>query len=73
MNATPHIIPSALLLLLAFLIGCVIGYLLRRLLAPHRPASVTEAPMAAEQAAEPEEDVRDDLKKIKGIGPKMEA
>lgn len=68
MNATPHIIPSALLLLLAFLIGCVIGYLLRRLLAPHRPASVVE-----EQPVEIEEDIRDDLKKIKGIGPKMEA
>lgn len=32
MNPTPHIIESALLLLAAFLIGCVAGYFLRRIL-----------------------------------------
>jgi hypothetical protein len=31
MDATPHIIESALLLLVAFLLGCVVGYFARRI------------------------------------------
>ncbi len=120
MDATPHIIESALLLLLAFLLGCVIGYFARRITgnrttASARPAvpltvdtpaptseaavsakSVGDSPKgkaprasrsasskastqtarkraepAAEQEAEPLP--ADDLKKIRGIGPRLEA
>lgn len=114
---TPHVVETALLLLAAFLLGCAIGYLLRRLLAsrgagaapegvPERAASadvtppadpvaaaaspvalapveaaadrVSVAPAAPQAPAEPpllegaRGGVPDDLKKIKGIGPRME-
>lgn len=36
---TAHVIEIALLVLAAFLLGCVIGYLLRRIFAPGRPAT----------------------------------
>lgn len=125
MNPTPHIVESALLLLAAFLLGCVIGYFARRFagqrpqtavatpipLAPATPpATIAAAPLATEplqvteatrpkaarkaraakapsrtpkRAAKtvdepellsaPRDGVADDLKKIKGIGPKLEA
>lgn len=31
MNPTPHIVESAFMLLAAFAIGCLVGYVLRRL------------------------------------------
>lgn len=82
MNPTPHIIPSALLLLTAFFIGCLIGYVLKQLFGPRKAAKsepesaeetatadVNTAAVAQEAAAtEP-----DDLMKIKGIGPKTVA
>lgn len=97
MTATPHILESALLLLATFLIGCVIGYVLRKFIArPAKPdeartaapvASVTPAKKSAKPAARkkapPQSDSaesqaldpgteEDDLKKISGIGPKLE-
>ncbi|WMT90803.1 hypothetical protein [Pelagibacterium sp. H642] len=81
MNPTPHIIPSALLLLAAFLIGCVIGYLLKRMLGPKQAPAKTAEPAAVPDANDaglgllsaPLEGRPDDLKKIKGVGPKLEA
>ena len=83
MNATPHIIPSALLLLTAFFIGCLIGYVLKQLFGPRK--TVTNEPETQEQAVtEPDASAPvvtqqtpatepDDLTKIKGIGPKTVA
>ncbi|HWJ87391.1 MAG TPA: helix-hairpin-helix domain-containing protein [Pelagibacterium sp.] len=83
MNPTPHIIPSALLLLAAFFIGCLIGYVLKQVFGPRKAATSepdtaeqtanerdADAPVVIEEApvAEP-----DDLTKIKGIGPKTVA
>lgn len=86
MNPTPHIIPSALLLLATFFIGCLIGYAIRRMV--RRNAAPAEAPLAtsseATEAVAPSTDEpvlgllsaplgeADDLKQIKGIGPKLE-
>jgi NADH-quinone oxidoreductase subunit E len=39
---TAHVIEIALLVLAAFLLGCVIGYLLRRIFAPGGPATQTD-------------------------------
>lgn len=118
MTGLPYIIETALLLLVAFLVGCVLGYGLRRL-APERrsghvaasvpPVSPAEdaaiqisqapsaslvegkeaAPMEAAAAlarrkrlptdprpaalAAPRDGKKDDLKQIKGIGPRIEA
>lgn len=110
MTFTPHILESALLLLATFLIGCAIGFVLRRFLAkPSRPVSTkAEAPVgakpqkkvtaasptkaapakkgarpAARKQTPPQSDSaesqaidagteEDDLKKISGIGPKLE-
>lgn len=100
MNATPHIIESALLLLAAFLLGCLIGFTLRRLFPrteatlvavapaapvpdmtepkPSKPVSAKPAQRKAavetlpELLEAPRYGVADDLKKIKGIGPKLE-
>lgn len=118
MTGLPYIIETALLLLVAFLVGCVLGYGLRRL-APERrggqPASSIGPDAPAEDAptqidttppampveaekvapmdaaatpgprkrlsadprpaalAAPRDGVKDDLKQIKGIGPRIEA
>lgn len=47
----PHVIEVALLLLVAYLIGCVLGYLARRVFAPPRPPA--EAPPAPAEAPAP--------------------
>lgn len=110
MDATPHIIESALLLLAAFLLGCVVGYFARRMSGVRSPltteppaplAAVPPSPVAAPQsaaeapaakapraaragpakvsprkkpvAAPKAASAPDDLKKIKGIGPRLEA
>ncbi|WP_196259062.1 hypothetical protein [Pelagibacterium limicola] len=115
MDATPHIIESALFLLVAFLLGCVVGYLARRIAASRAPALVPaadpvaaaeqparssesavsadsvsptpkgKAPRAGRKASVPGSSQRarktvatssgpaDDLKKIRGIGPRLEA
>lgn len=80
MNPTPHIIPSALLLLAAFLIGCLIGYGFKRMFGPRRnsvPATPDEAASdpgdpALGLLSAPLNGQPDDLKKIKGIGPRLE-
>lgn len=99
MDATPHIIESALLLLVAFLLGCIVGYFARRLsgraapvvaepAAPVIPSAVIQPaakspvkaaakparkkPAPAPKAAKPSP-MPDDLKKIRGIGPRLEA
>lgn len=88
MNATPHILESALLLLVTFFIGCLVGYGLRRVFAkpdaavsgqldndaPSAAAVVPEpTPMITpEPAPAPETPASDNLKRIKGIGPAME-
>lgn len=75
MNPTPHIIPSALLLLAAFVIGCLIGYAAKRLFGP-RPAAVVDTAEGDDLALglldAPIGGQADDLKQIKGIGPKLE-
>ncbi len=88
MTNIPHLIEVALLLLIAFVIGCFIGYLLRRILfKPEakstsasqakpvdkvKPAS-TSAPDGKPLALDgPRDGKKDDLKRIKGIGPKIE-
>lgn len=104
MDATPHIIESALLLLAAFLLGCVIGYFARRLAGVQDPVvvrrtttpEVEQAPPASaaptidqgpdvvplasavpirKKPATPRKSTvgPDDLKAIKGIGPRLEA
>lgn len=75
MNPTPHIIPSALLLLAAFVIGCLIGYAAKRLFGP-RPAPVSTTSRGDQALGlldAPLGGTPDDLKKIKGIGPKLES
>lgn len=50
----PHVIEVALLLLVAYLIGCVLGYVARRLIAPPRPpAAASEALAEAPPPAPP--------------------
>lgn len=81
-NST-HIAETALLLLAAYLLGCVLGYGARRLLhaasAQDRQAKVPAPPKripstAARLAARVEnEPPPDNLRKIKGIGPKIES
>lgn len=89
MDPTPHIIPSALLLLAAFFIGCLVGFMLKRMLGPRRQTA--SAPQPDQQQAAGSSATRDlgdpalglldgpiggqadDLKKIKGIGPKLES
>lgn len=89
----PYVIETALLLLVAFLIGCVIGYFARRIIAPAGAtanasapppassatgaASVSTAPAkkpaASKSSAKPaKSDGKDDLKKISGVGPRIE-
>ena len=96
MTNLPHIIEVALLLLVAFLIGCLIGYFLRCVL--FRPKTAEVAPVAAPTAKpapvvaptpkpapvvaatdgrpqtldKPRAGKKDNLKRIKGIGPKIE-
>lgn len=107
MTNFPHIIETALLILVAFLVGCVIGYLLRLIFsapatekpAERKTASASpvskSAPSAAAGAAAtkpaeksgaavanadgkpagldaPRDGRKDNLKQIKGIGPKIE-
>jgi len=73
MNPTPHIIPSALLLLVAFLIGCAIGYLLKRVFGPRGADEASTDVAGLGLLSEPLGGKPDDLKKIKGVGPKLEA
>lgn len=84
-QTTPHIIESALLLLAAFVVGCLIGYALKRvfgmrqapssgkmdsqILATARPPA-QDAPIAGRETVETKPS---DLKNIKGIGPKVES
>ena len=95
MTNMPHVIETALLLLVAFLIGCVIGYVLRcHVFAPgtaeegetpepaEKSAGTVRAPVQAKPSvaadgrpdtlAAPREGKKDNLKNIKGIGPKIE-
>ncbi len=111
MDRIPHIIEVALFLLIAFLLGCIIGWAMRRVFprsvgdktvpASSSPTSAaspvsspkaeTEAtPIEAKQAPDnnqtapepeagrpqgldaPREGGADNLKKIKGVGPKIE-
>ena len=89
MDPTPHILPSALLLLAAFFIGCLVGYLLKRMFGPSRRAEPVAQPEKSQTPVAPERPdlgdpalgllnepiggQPDDLKKIKGIGPKLES
>jgi predicted flap endonuclease-1-like 5' DNA nuclease len=114
MDATPHIIESALLLLVAFLLGCVVGYFARRIsgsrgssaakpavpLTVDAPAPASEAAISAQSVSKTPvgkapragraasvkgssqpvrkkvaatTPVADDLKNIRGIGPRLEA
>ncbi|WP_417581132.1 hypothetical protein [Pelagibacterium sp.] len=89
MNPTPHIIPSALLLLAAFFIGCLVGYMLKRVLGSRQPVpssahSAKTTPAIAPHAQDlgdpslgllegPIGGQADDLKLIKGVGPKLES
>lgn len=89
MNPTPHIIPSALLLLAAFFIGCLIGYLLKRIFGSSQRATPAVQPAQSQTPEAPKtpdlgdpalgllvgpiNGQPDDLKKIKGIGPKLES
>ena len=110
MDRIPHIIEVALFLLVAFLLGCIIGWAVQRVLARHAAGKTTPEPSApspeslSTPGAEPEKatpakvlqaspsdpatpkneagrprgleaprrDGADNLKKIKGIGPKLE-
>lgn len=75
---TPHVIETALLILVAFLIGCVAGYVARRALAPKgKPAASTEQATAApaeqkpgELPAAPQLVVAPEIKPIPGGSPK---
>ncbi|SDG71307.1 helix-hairpin-helix domain-containing protein [Pelagibacterium luteolum] len=71
MNPTPHIVESALLLIAAFFIGCCIGYLAKRFFGRRRAVEVANGTRPAE-VSQPTGRV-DDLKTIKGIGPKIES
>ncbi len=105
MGAIPQIITASIALLVAFLIGCIIGWFLRAKIfksgqqdmAEIKPSStdldsnvpisrdVSDKTVAAKVTKNPEIDNRpaviaaprdgkkDDLKQIKGIGPKLEA
>lgn len=53
MMPTPHIIESALLLLVAFALGCAIGYGLRRIF-PRVPQPALLSPVAVQQAPVPD-------------------
>ncbi len=97
MTNIPNLIEVALLLLIAFLIGCFIGYFLRRIFQKPSAETVPEpepapapAPVVApvkKAAAKPDNSApdgkplaldgprngkKDDLKRIKGVGPKIE-
>ncbi|WP_029040253.1 hypothetical protein [Cucumibacter marinus] len=49
---TAHVIEIALLVLAAFLLGCIIGYLLRRIFAPGRPATQADEQSATTRRSE---------------------
>lgn len=96
MENIPQIIEIALLLLIAFLIGCIIGWFLRAKI--FRPATASLPDMPADNEAKkaqislvpqpapntaqntgrpktlsaPRAGGKDDLKRIKGVGPKIE-
>ena len=103
MTNIPYLISVALLLLVAFVIGCLIGYFLRCILfkpaktepakptpkpapaaapASEKPSPQKATPSAAPASAAPDgkpvalngprDGKKDDLKRIKGIGPKIE-
>ena len=93
MTNIPHVIETAILLLVAFLIGCVLGMLVRKYLFPVRPAdeggsvsksdetpvplTVPTKPAQSEDGKPdaldaPRDGKKDDLKQIKGIGPRIE-
>ena len=79
MSIIPYIIEISMLLLLAFLAGCVVGYLLRSLAfaassaKKTQPKSVVEhVPGRRRTLAGPDAGGKDDLRQIKGIGPTLE-
>ncbi len=67
-----NIIETALLLLVVFLIGAIAGYWLRRLF--FTPGKAPKSGPVAKPAtlSTPVKKGNDDLKRIKGIGPKIE-
>lgn len=73
MDPTPHIVESALLLLAAFLLGCLIGFALRKLVGRKPEPQNDEAGGSATPDGNDAPGSPDDLQKIKGIGPKLEA
>ena len=91
MENIPQIIEIALLLLIAFLIGCIIGWLLRSMifrapkaLPPAPSDAVAQKPSLSvvpdqgqslgrpKTLSAPRATGKDDLKQIKGVGPKLE-
>ncbi len=76
----PNIIEVAILLLIVYLIGCLIGYFLRRMFAKPEPVEIAPAPVVAKVVSDGRPQTldkarggkKDNLKRIKGIGPKIE-
>jgi predicted flap endonuclease-1-like 5' DNA nuclease len=74
MNPTPHIIESSLLLLGAFMLGCLIGYAIKRLSSRRtNPPVLHNANGHIAKGSGGTAPESDELRKIKGIGPKLEA
>lgn len=67
------VVAVALLLLAAFLVGGGVGRVLRRIGSASPPEPPAPAPADPPLLAAPREGTGDDLKKIKGIGPKLES
>lgn len=69
MLSAPHILETALLILVAFLTGCVVGYFARRLVAPQRKATSTEAAAATATTPAPATDTQPQLVVAPTIAP----
>ncbi len=88
MSAEPYIVEMAMLLLVAFVLGGLFGFWARHRFVPHQDVKPdvdpVPDPMTDTPAATPDDDgkpamlneardgLADDLKKISGIGPKIE-
>lgn len=80
MNAMPHLVEVSLLLLLMFLVGSAIGYTVRTRMpqrassrnAPDAQAHSAPVETVPERQAMSHGDAKDNLRKIKGIGQKIE-
>jgi predicted flap endonuclease-1-like 5' DNA nuclease len=84
MNTMPHIIEISLFLLVAFLLGCVLGYVLRAYAFPPKRNGQAKSSGSEEVAPEvgadgrpaalvaPRDGRKDDLKRIKGVGLRIE-